>query len=315
MTPIHVVGPGALGGLVAARLAGAGEVVVFVGPKEDGPKDELRLVDGDASPLAFEVSRLGPASLREGGDLERVVVCVKAHQLESALRTIADRVTEATEILLLGNGLGLVEVARRILPDGCIECGVTTYGALREEAPRGALHIRATGVGHVDLQDRSPWISRFENAGLTVRIHSPVDLSIAVWTKAIVNCSLNSLAAVLGFRNGDLVESGVFGLVPEIAREAVEVALVRLGADAPIARERWSVGTWSERVESVARGTAENRCSMLVDLDRGRRTEIDYLNGRIADWGRAAGIATPMNHLLTELIRAREERGGIVEGL
>lgn len=315
MTPIHVVGPGALGGLVAARLADAGESMALIGHTASGANVRLRLSEGDESAVEFELPHFRAGALPEGSLLGRVVVCVKAHQLESALRPLANHVASTTEILLLGNGLGLLEEVRRVLPDVRIECGVTTYGALREASPPGTLHVRATGVGHIDLGDESPWTSRFERAGFVVRTHSRADLSIAVWTKAIVNCSLNSLAAVLGFRNGDLVESGAFGLVSEIAREAVEVALDRLGADASIARERWSEGTWPERVERVARGTAENRCSMLVDLDRGRRTEIDYLNGRIADWGREAGIATPMNHMLTELIRAREERGGVDERL
>jgi 2-dehydropantoate 2-reductase len=58
---------------------------------------------------------------------------------------------------------------------------------------------------------------------------------------------------------------------------------------------------------TVARETANNRCSMLQDIERGRRTEIMQLNGEISERGRLAGVATPLNDLLTTLVRAMEK--------
>jgi len=63
-----------------------------------------------------------------------------------------------------------------------------------------------------------------------------------------------------------------------------------------------------EKTFEVARETAENKNSMLQDIERGKRTEIDYINGAISRYGQKHKVPTPMNDLITSLVKGLERR-------
>ena len=121
-----------------------------------------------------------------------------------------------------------------------------------------------------------------------------------LWTKAVVNACFNPLTGLLRQRSGALGRSdALLGCSRMIVEEAAAVAAaqgVTLDTDELM-----------ERVRAVSRATAENRSSMLQDLEKGRRTEIDAINGAIARMGAERGIACPVNRLLTLLVKAAEE--------
>jgi len=120
------------------------------------------------------------------------------------------------------------------------------------------------------------------------------DIRRTVWDKLLVNVGINAITALTGIRNGQLLDLDVTG---DLCRAAVQEA-------AAVARARGIDvrGDAAEHVLQVARATAANRSSMGQDVDRGRQTEIDVINGVIVREARKAGLEAPVNRTLTALI-------------
>jgi 2-dehydropantoate 2-reductase len=120
-----------------------------------------------------------------------------------------------------------------------------------------------------------------------------------VWAKLIANAAINPLTALTGITNGELLERpGLRERAAGIAREAAEVAResgIELPFEDPVAH-----------VEAVARLTAANRSSMLVDLERGGPTEIESINGAIVRKAAELGMAAPENARALHEVRARQ---------
>ena len=115
-----------------------------------------------------------------------------------------------------------------------------------------------------------------------------------------VGIAINPLAAVLRVENGRLPESAAFPAAVEACEEAVAVARAS-GVELP-------QQGWHRQVEHICRATARNRCSMLVDLESGRRTEINELNGAVVATGERLGVDTPVNRTLVAIVRFLEEQ-------
>jgi 2-dehydropantoate 2-reductase len=115
----------------------------------------------------------------------------------------------------------------------------------------------------------------------------------------LINVGINPLTALTGLRNGELLEHPeIKAVMKRAVEEAMTVALdlgVETGLDDPV-----------ERVYAVAEATAANRSSMLQDVERGRRTEIDALNGAIVELGRRVGVETPVNETLVAAVKGLE---------
>jgi 2-dehydropantoate 2-reductase len=136
----------------------------------------------------------------------------------------------------------------------------------------------------------------FNRAGLATEVSTSI--LDAVWSKVLVNVGINTLTALTGLRNGELLAfSEIRGVMRRAVLEALEVA------EAKGVRIR---GNPVEKVYEVAEATAANRSSMLQDIDRGRRTEIGALNGAIVEMGRRLGIDTPVNEALTAAVLGLE---------
>jgi 2-dehydropantoate 2-reductase len=117
-----------------------------------------------------------------------------------------------------------------------------------------------------------------------------------VWGKLLINAAINPVAALAGVTNGEVA-----------ARPALRALAARVAAEVEaVARARGITLPYADAMEATletARGTADNRCSMLQDLDAGRQTEIDYLNGAIAAATEGCAVAAPANLAIAALIR------------
>ena len=110
---------------------------------------------------------------------------------------------------------------------------------------------------------------------------------------------MNPLTGLLAKRTGELVGNADLETAVEIVVHECIVIANAYG----IAVDETEV---LQEIETVARATRDNKSSMLQDLERGRRTEIDAINGAIVKCARECGIPAPVNSLLTALIRARQ---------
>ena len=227
-----------------------------------------------------------------------VFVTTKSYDTANAMRNLRPFATRAL-FVTFQNGLGNAEIiaktARRVV------AGTTAHGVMF----LGPGEIRHAGIGDTVL---GAWTGVEEaelvrlrdvlaEAGLVARIAS--DVRSELWSKLVVNASVNPIAALAGVPNGRLVrDKGLLALAEAVGREAASVAEAE-GADVN-AEELW------HRTTLVAKRTASNRASMLQDLDRRRRTEIDAITGSVVRAARRRRIAVPLNEALWSLVRARE---------
>jgi 2-dehydropantoate 2-reductase len=130
------------------------------------------------------------------------------------------------------------------------------------------------------------------------------DVKSLIWGTLVVSSAINPLTALLGTKNGELLElPSARTLMGELARETTAVANTQ-GVMLPFADPE-------SAVEEVARQTAENQSSMLQDILRGAPTEIDAINGAVVRLAEEEKIAVPVNRTAWSLIKALSVRGKI----
>jgi len=129
------------------------------------------------------------------------------------------------------------------------------------------------------------------------------DVRRRLWEKLAVNAAINPVTALARVENGALTEGPLAGLA---RTAAVETAAVARAGGVDLADE-----TATDAAATVARETARNRSSMLQDVTRGRRTEIDAINGYVAKRAAATGQSVPINRTLAGLIRGWEWGAGV----
>ena len=302
---ISIIGTGAMATLFAARLTDVADVAMIGSWAEaiEAIRQNGITIDGDS--CCHNVHTAYDPDDAPAADL--AIVLTKAYKTPIAAQVAAKTIKSDGIALTLQNGLGNIEVlAEHVGADRSMQ-GVTMQGATLlgpghiRTSGRGATHLgyvpielaapRDFGVGH-----RAYEISALLNsAGLKSQVTADIDG--LVWGKVIINAAINPLTAILRVPNGALVESEeTIGLMKAAALEAAAVATAQ-GITLPFPDP-------VERVKQVATMTATNHSSMLQDVLGKRPTEIDAINGKIVEQGQALGIPTPINALLTSLMRA-----------
>jgi 2-dehydropantoate 2-reductase len=144
----------------------------------------------------------------------------------------------------------------------------------------------------------------FRAAGLECQPRE--DIEAALWEKLVINVGINPLTALLRVPNGALLQ------LPE-AWEVAAAAAAEAQAVAQASGYNLS-GDPAARLRQVCANTATNRSSMLQDILAGRPTEIEALNAQVSTRGRVLGLATPVNDLLTLLMRAAAQSAPLAVG-
>ena len=294
---ILVFGAGAMGSLLGGLLSIRHEVLL-VGRAEhvDALRNHGLRITGKTVRLAHpRAATRVPTSAQP----QLILVTTKAYDTASAMSSLK-RFARTSVFLTLQNGLDNPDTIARSADR--VIAGTTSHGVTF----LGPGEIRHAGVGDTVI---GPWkgVDRadvvrvrdiFDEAGIPTRIST--DVRAELWSKVVVNAAINPLAALAGVPNGRLVQDRTLArLLDEVGREALRVAEVagaRLDRDEILRRTRL-----------VARRTAANRSSMLQDLDRHRRTEIEAITGAILRTAERYGIDAPLNRALYALVRARDE--------
>lgn len=304
---IVIIGAGAMGSLIAARLVQAGSDIVLYGRPSDHlsrlQSDGLTAIelDGQSHHVPVSVST-DPAIV---ADARLVIVVVKTWATAAALAPLQPHLAPDTALLTLQNGLGNPEAIRAAIAPAAppVLIGITTQAALRP-APGIVQHTGAgpTAIGQEDGGSGScltETVRRFEAAGLPAVAVS--DIERWIWRKLAINAAINPITALARVPNGTIADDLELRTAAILlAREVAEVAQAR--------------GLVLNDIEAamldVARQTAANHSSMLQDLEQGTRTEIDAINGAVVAEAMRHEIAVPANQLITALVRARERAGG-----
>lgn len=301
---VAVVGAGAVGGYFGGMLARAGAHVTLIGRPahvEVWKRDGLFL-DSINFQERIQVAASTDIAAARDGDL--VLFSVKSLDTEDTARKLARHLRGDALIVSLQNGVDNVERIRAAA--GLDPIAAVVYVASSVPAPGRVKH---SGRGDLLIGDlpgregppRDSAVARvaswFEAAGVPCRV--PPNIEADLWIKLITNVALNPISAVVKATYGDIVA------IPEpreTIRELVNecVAVARAGGVAlPPDDYVGMVWRFAEKVGQVYSSTSQ-------DLERGKRTEIDALNGFIVRRGAELGVPTPVNQSLVALVKLRE---------
>jgi 2-dehydropantoate 2-reductase len=300
---VAVVGPGAMGSLFGGMLSRGGHEVWMIDRQADRARTLSKRgiwVSGVSG--EFNAAVRATTEPADVGGAGLVLIAVKAYDTDSAAQTAGPLVAEGTTVLTLQNGLGNVAALARRLGSDFVVGGVTSQGATLI-APG---QVRHAGYGNTVIGEQNGELTErlrelaAEFAGSGIHCELTDDLESVVWGKLAVNVGVNAVATLAQVRNGGILESASLrGLMRAAVQEAVTVA------------EAKGIRLPEEDMPSYAEGicqrTADNVNSMLQDIHRRRRTEVDALNGAVVREGQAVKVPTPANTVLAELIRGLEQ--------
>ena len=297
---ILVFGAGSLGSLLGGLLARAHDVTLV------GREPHVAAVRSDGLRITgVEALDVAPAATTDatGASADLALVTVKAYDTEVAARTLATG--DYGAVCSLQNGMGNEETLAGAV-DAPVLAGTATYGARLVDPG----HVEWTGRGTITLGAWRPAddVATAERIAAAFRAadldaEATPDVRRRLWEKLAVNAAINPVTALAGVENGALTADPLADLARTAAVETARVAR----ADGTDLDEE----TATAAVATVARETARNRSSMLQDVTRGRRTEIDAINGYVVGRAAATGESVPVNRTLAALIRGWERGAGV----
>jgi 2-dehydropantoate 2-reductase len=224
------------------------------------------------------------------------LVLVKAYQTEAAAAALARWLAADGLAVTLQNGLGNVEVLAARLGPERVALGVTTAGATLV-AP-GIVREAGAGPTSIARHPRSAALLHLlRSAGLPADLAD--DAPGLAWGKLAISAAVNPITALLRIPNGGLLEPRARG-----ALEAAGLVMMEAAATAQAAGIRLPYADAPAELEAVLRRTAANRASMLQDIEAGRPTEVEAINGAVVREAEGRGVPVPVNRVLLGLIRS-----------
>ncbi len=319
-----IVGIGALGGTIATRAVGAGVPVWLATRTAESARllqsSGLRVsgIGGAAVASRFHVAAL--EEYREAEKFDLIVLATKAHDALEIAPFLSTLLTPGGTLLSIQNG-GVSQILSDRLGSGVVLGGLSNLGATMVEAgiyeQRNAGHLL---IGELagGLSERAANVARTLSRAIETRVTA--NLRGAVWAKLLLNCSVTTLGAIAARTMRQYIASSAG---KEVFRrtydEALSVALAsgtrpeRMIVDPiPPGWQGTSVPgeDYDAWIDQIAAAYGDVKPSMLQDFERRRRTEIDFINGYVAQLGRQIGVPTVMNAAVTGIAH-RIEKGQI----
>jgi 2-dehydropantoate 2-reductase len=297
-----IIGAGAMGGLFATLLAPLVPVTLFT--TNAGHAEAINRTGLALNCMDGQVRRSSACALtdpgRYGRSAELILICTKARSTGQAAAISSRLLARDGLVLTLQNGLGNLELIQAAVGVSRAAAGITAQAATLL-GPGQVRHAgngpTVLGIGPGQENKIAAVAALFNQAGIATSVTE--DVAALLWSKLIVNVGINALTALLRVPNGTLAEiPQCEALMAKAVTEAIAVAralCVRLPDEAPL-----------EKVRAVCAMTSGNQSSMLQDILAGRPTEIDVINGAVVREGARTGTPTPVNQMLTELIKALE---------
>lgn len=325
---VAVFGAGAIGGHLAAKLAGAGRVdlsLVARGEHLAALRERgLRLIEGDSDNTWPVKASDDPAAL---GVQDYVILTMKAHSVPPALPSIAPLLGPDTAVVTMQNGIpwwyfyrhgGQFEGTRieAVDPGGVISAalgperaiGTAVYIAAEVEAPGVVHHAYGIRISLGEASgEKTERTARLAEEMIAAGLQAPVrtDIRSEIWVKLWGNLSFNPISALTDSTLADIVaDDGTRAVARTMMLEAQAIAET-LGIVFPIDVDKRIAG---------AGGVGAHRTSMLQDLERGRPMEIDALVTAVQELGRLTGTPTPSIDLVLALVRRLARTRGCYGG-
>lgn len=288
---IIILGAGAIGSVYGAFLSKNNDVTL-IGNKAhmDAVKSKGLSISGDMHGT-FHLN--SDTEIREIPEKTLIILTTKAYDSATAIERINGLFKKDTVILILQNGLGNEEIVRQVIGGKArVVRGITTMAAEFFKPGEVKAWNGETIVGRDMVADEIAQI--FRGSMLETRLSGDIDSEI--WSKAVVNCAVNPLTAVFQVRNRDVVADSLATVRHQIVKECIAVGKAE-GITFPKDLEK-------DIDREISNYT--NFSSMCQDIMKGKKTEIDFLNGKIVKLGKRNHVPTPVNETLVCLIKFLE---------
>lgn len=300
---IAVIGAGAMGSLYGGYLSKVSKDVYLVDIWQEHINaindDGLNIQEKDKEIVVYPKA---VSAAEEVGYVDLAIVFVKSIMTDKALEKNVALLGPNTLVLSLQNGYGNIENISKYVKVDNIIAGTTAHGATMLKAA----HIKHAGIGETHIG----WVlnkedGRIESVARILRdagFHTIISDKVMelIWSKLIINVGINALTAILKIENGQLLK---LDETKKLMTMAVEEA-VKVSKASGITFDEKSM---IKKVMDVADKTSENKSSMLQDILNKRKTEIDTINGAIVKEGKKYSIETPVNLVLTNIIKSMEK--------
>jgi 2-dehydropantoate 2-reductase len=305
---VAIIGAGAMGSLFASKFSKVSDVWL-VSSWEDHisaiNSRGLVVENGGSSEI---IKRVKATSNIDDvpSDIDLIVILVKSSQTEEAAFKASSLIKRSrrANVLTLQNGIGNYEVLETILNANrssdtkviTIKQGVTDQGAFLVQP--GVVHQTGLGVttlaGDLNTGENKVLQRFFEQVGVNTQWVE--DSDSVVWGKLVINAAINPLTALFNLRNGELYHHPqARNLMNQIIDEVLTVANAK-GITLPYRNPH-------AKVEAILRATSDNTSSMLVDVQRGVRTEVEAINGAIVREAKRLGVRVPLNETLLGILK------------
>jgi 2-dehydropantoate 2-reductase len=289
---IVILGAGAIGSVYGAKLSTAHDVTLVTRPSHADAVNTRGLRITGIEEGTYRVRAV--TELDELPAAALIVLTTKVSDSEAAIRPLAHLVAPAMTILCVQNGLYSENLVKAIVGDRCLVLrAITHFGAIFRTP--GVVELKVSGSTHIEQSPRSAAIAdALTRCGLDGQITDRI--KDEMWQKLVVNCVINPINAMTRTEVGAIADERLRPLKQLIVDECRRVA-ARDGVELP-----------EDSVDRIDRQYAPSRnlSSMQQDLLKGRRTEIDFLNGGVVRLGATFGVECPVNQALTMIIKAME---------
>ena len=313
---IAVFGAGSIGAYVGGALLASGADVVLIGRARmrgsvarygltltnlNGHRSQLT---PDQVPYVEDPAALATADL--------ILVTVKSADTATAAQTLRAHARPSATVLSLQNGIGNADTLRESLPGWTVLAGMVPFNVV--QLPEGRLHRGTEGEIAVEASPAlAPWHAAFQAAQMPLLEHT--DFAAVQWGKMLLNLNnpVNALSGLpLKTELSQRAYRRCLALLIDEARAVLRAAgirpakVARVGPNLLPTLLRLPDMLFTRVAAAMLRIDPQARSSMWEDLQAGRRTEVDYLNGAVVTLAQSLGLQAPANKRMVALMRAAE---------
>ena len=287
---ITIIGAGAIGTMLATRLSNNNKIKLMIKPEHTNLKERraiiLREISGEERNINVDFED-------KVMETDLIIIAVKSYDLPPIVNNLAEM---KTPIMCCQNGLHSLNYIKENIEVERLSYLVTGTGSSKIEP--GLSHHKGDGFTYIgELSNKETDIIKNICDSLTnnnMKCEIVENISNYIWLKTIINSAINPVATISNVKNGELREQRLNEYMKNICKESTKVAL-KTGIELPL-------NPWNE-INSIIEKTADNKCSMLQDIENNQMTEIDAINGEIVRIADREGIPAPYNKKITTEIK------------
>ncbi len=267
----HILGAGAIGSLYASRLQSGGAQVTLINRSTCPRKRTVSVEHGNEREMFFfdQVS-VDQISMTTKKPINNLLICTKSWAAMDAFASVKNCLSPGSQVVLLCNGMGIAESLIPLMEKNwMLAIGSTTAGCRFDK--QGILHISNEGetcMGWFKKKEAQPTWTAIWTHGVS-KFSWEDDVLPSLLEKTAINAVINPLTAIHKISNGELLSKRMEELRVRVTSE-IQALLNATG-------EHTIASRLPSRVEQVCRLTSTNHSSMRIDLERGRKTEIDSI--------------------------------------